>query len=70
MMDISVIVCCYNGVRRLRPTIEHLARQKCSATLSWELVFVDNASTDGSADFVRQFAISEPFQRINASTLI
>ncbi len=66
MMDISVIVCCYNGVRRLRPTIEHLARQKCSATLSWKLVFVDNASTDGSADFVR---ILQYLNHSNESTL-
>lgn len=37
---------------RLRPTLEHLAKQRFSTILSWELVFVDNASTDGSAEFV------------------
>jgi len=51
MIQVSVIVCCYNGRSRLRPTIEHLLAQRTNVT--WELVFVDNASTDGSAEFVR-----------------
>ncbi len=51
MTDISIIVCCYNGKSRLRSTIEHLLAQR--TRVKWELVFVDNASTDGSADFVR-----------------
>lgn len=54
MKNISVILCCHNGAQRLRPTLDHLAKQRFSVKLSWELVFVDNASTDGSADFVRQ----------------
>lgn len=51
MIDCSVILCCYNGKQRLRPTLEHLAKQKVEASLKWELIFVDNASTDGSAAF-------------------
>ena len=50
MIDLSVIVCCYNGKGRLHQTIKHLALQK--TTLQWEFVLVDNASTDGSADYV------------------
>ena len=53
MVDISVILCCYNGKARLRLTLEHLAMQKVSPSLRCEFVFVDNASTDGSAEFVR-----------------
>jgi glycosyltransferase involved in cell wall biosynthesis len=49
MIDCSVILCCYNGKQRLRPTLEHLAKQKVEASLKWELIFVDNASTDDSA---------------------
>lgn len=51
-MDLSVIICCYNGKRRLRKTIEHLALQKTN--LQWEFVLVDNASTDGSAAYVQK----------------
>jgi glycosyltransferase involved in cell wall biosynthesis len=52
MYDISIILCCYNGKSRLRPTVEHIARQKVSK-LSMEFIFVDNASTDGSAEYVQ-----------------
>lgn len=51
MIDCSVILCCYNGKDRLRPTLEHLAKQKTDAALTWEFVFVDNASTDGCAAY-------------------
>lgn len=37
----------------MRPTIEHIACQHLDTDIKAELVFVDNASTDGSADFVR-----------------
>lgn len=47
MLDISVILCTYNGRTRLRPTLEHLALQKTNQ--QWELILVDNASTDGTA---------------------
>lgn len=51
MIDISVILCTYNGRSRLRPTLEHLALQETS--LQWELILVDNASTDGTAAYVQ-----------------
>ena len=49
---ISIVLCTFNGIARLKPTIEHLADQDlpCQA----ELVLVDNASTDGSASFVEE----------------
>lgn len=47
----SIVVCTHNGVARLRPTLEHLARLQVPADYSTELILVDNASTDGTADF-------------------
>jgi glycosyltransferase involved in cell wall biosynthesis len=43
---ISVIICCYNSAERLQPTLEHLARQQFERPLNWEIVLVNNASTD------------------------
>jgi len=48
---ISVIVCCYNSAARLPGTLEHLARQKVPEDLNWEVILVDNASTDDTAAF-------------------
>jgi glycosyltransferase involved in cell wall biosynthesis len=53
MQGISVIVCCYNSVDLLLPTLEHLAKQQVSEGIKWEVVLVDNASTDGTAAFAR-----------------
>jgi glycosyltransferase involved in cell wall biosynthesis len=54
LQGISVIVCCYNSVVRLPDTLAHLARQNVSGNLKWELLIVDNASTDQTAETARR----------------
>lgn len=51
MMGISVIVCCYNSVNRLKPTIEHLLNQVGIDKDQWEVIVIDNASTDDTFEF-------------------
>ncbi len=46
---VSVVVCCYNSVARLPPTLAHLARQRVPEEIPWEVVVIDNASTDETA---------------------
>lgn len=53
-MDLSIIICCFNGKSHLLPTLEYIAKQQYDANLEVELIFVDNASTDGSAIFVQK----------------
>jgi glycosyltransferase involved in cell wall biosynthesis len=45
-MHISLVVCTHNGAARLPETLRHLARQKLPASVSAEVIVVDNASTD------------------------
>lgn len=45
---VSVIICTFNGADRLRETIKHIAKQKTDPRLLWELILVDNASTDNT----------------------
>jgi glycosyltransferase involved in cell wall biosynthesis len=52
-LGVSVIICCHNSASRLAPTLEHLAKQECSPELSWEVIVVDNASSDGTAAVAR-----------------
>lgn len=47
---ISVIVCSYNGVEQLPETIKHLAQQDVQPGISWEVIVIDNASTDNTAE--------------------
>ncbi|MEO6719210.1 MAG: glycosyltransferase [Ferruginibacter sp.] len=65
---ISVIVCCFNSSSRLQPTLEHLCWQKKIPVESWEVIIVDNASSDDTAAKAtaiwNSFAVSKPAFKI------
>lgn len=46
---VSVIICCYNSASRIRETLRHLFLQKTESSLLWEIIIIDNASTDNIA---------------------
>lgn len=48
MKGISVILCCYNSAKRLPETLAYLAKQKVQDTLKWEVVIVNNNSSDNT----------------------
>jgi glycosyltransferase involved in cell wall biosynthesis len=48
---VSVVICCYNSRNRILPSLQYLAQQKVNA-IKWELIIVDNNSSDGIADFI------------------
>lgn len=50
---VSIIICCHNGADRLPETIRHIARQRVPAYIPWELLIIDNGSTDDSAGVAR-----------------
>jgi glycosyltransferase involved in cell wall biosynthesis len=47
---VSVLVCCYNSALRLPETIKHLALQQVPQHISWEIIIIDNASTDNTGE--------------------
>jgi glycosyltransferase involved in cell wall biosynthesis len=51
---VSVIICCHNSSARLPETLAHLSRQKVDPGVPWEVLIVDNASTDDTAQRARQ----------------
>ena len=58
--QISVLMPCYNGERWISEAIESVLRQTCD---DFELVLVDDGSTDSTLDVIRGYAEREP--RIN-----
>jgi len=46
---LSVIICCYNSALRLPETLKHLANQVVPEEIAWEILLIDNASTDHTA---------------------
>ncbi|MCQ6957277.1 glycosyltransferase [Mucilaginibacter aquariorum] len=47
---VSVLICCYNSASRLPATLRHLALQDVRPAIDWEIIVVDNASTDDTAE--------------------
>lgn len=48
-LDFSVVICTYNGEHRLPDVLKGLLWQLGSQSLAWEVIVVDNNSTDGTA---------------------
>jgi glycosyltransferase involved in cell wall biosynthesis len=52
-MDVSIIICTYNGADKIEKTLASILYQK--ATCSYELIIVNNASTDNTAEVVKKY---------------
>ena len=61
--SVSVVVPAYNAAATLAEQLEALAVQQCED--EWEVLVVDNGSTDGTADLARRFR-----RRFKAFTLV
>jgi glycosyltransferase involved in cell wall biosynthesis len=57
--DLSVVVCCFNSKSRIEKTLVHLFNQQVPENHSFEIIIVDNNSTDGTADYI--FQLNEQF---------
>lgn len=55
-MDLSVVICTWNNCRRLAVTLEAVSHCVIPDGLAWEVVLVNNNSTDGTAAVARAFA--------------
>ena len=56
MLDYSVIIPCYNEEGSLRELYDRLTRTCAEINGSYELIFVDDGSTDGSFT-IQQYAV-------------
>ncbi|MEB3831301.1 hormogonium polysaccharide biosynthesis glycosyltransferase HpsE [Phormidium sp. CCY1219] len=53
MVDLTVAICTYNGEKRVPEVLEALESQVNAAHFSWEILVVDNNSSDRTAQVVR-----------------
>jgi glycosyltransferase involved in cell wall biosynthesis len=51
---VSVVICCHNGAERLPATLEHLRSQVVPDHIQWEVLVIDNASTDATAEVAQR----------------
>lgn len=66
LKGVSVIISTFNGANKLQETLKHLALQK--ANIPWEIVLVDNASTDQTKELAEQIWNELGNQKIPFST--
>ncbi|RZJ53061.1 MAG: glycosyltransferase family 2 protein [Flavobacterium sp.] len=50
MKGVSIVICCYNSAKRLPETIKHLSLQGIPNEVAWEVIIVNNNSTDNTKD--------------------
>ena len=66
---ISVVVFCYNSEKRIEETLKHIALQKFTRKIEWELIVIDNNSTDGTVSVTdkiwKTFGCDIPFKIIS-----
>jgi glucosyl-dolichyl phosphate glucuronosyltransferase len=59
-MQISVILCTYNRCQTLRQALESMAAQVFREPVEWEVLVVDNNSSDGTREVVEAFCSRYP----------
>jgi glycosyltransferase involved in cell wall biosynthesis len=65
MIDgVSLIICTYNGGLLLPPTIKHICKQETDNNINWEVLFINNASTDNTIEVIKSNWDSEIPMRI------
>lgn len=52
-LNTSIIICCYNSFSRLAATLRHISLQRVTHEFTWEVILVDNNSSDNSSDIAK-----------------
>lgn len=63
-LDLSVVICTRDRAADLARTLEALAAVRVPAGLAWEVVVVDNGSTDDTPSAIRHLAGRLPIRRV------
>src|ERR1700761_2522471 len=62
-MLVTVGICTFNRAESLRRTLDSLVAVRVPANLAWEIVIVNNASTDHTDDVINQYGDSLPVSK-------
>lgn len=50
---VSIVICCYNSAGILPLTLKYIFRQVVPQNIPWEIIIVDNASTDNTSEIAK-----------------
>jgi len=69
MKGVSLIICCYNSASRLPETLRYIAHQEVGSDIIWELIIVNNASTDNTVSVAKteweKYSCNTPFKIVD-----
>lgn len=65
---VSIIICCYNSAERIAPTLKHIAQQHVPASILWEVIVVNNNSTDDTSSIA--WSYWEEYQSPTTMTVV
>jgi glucosyl-dolichyl phosphate glucuronosyltransferase len=63
-MDISLVLCTWNNAERLAMTLEAITRCVPAGNIAWEIILVDNNSTDHTKRIVDRFCARLPIHYV------
>ncbi len=63
-MQLSIVIPAFNEAEGIRPTLEQLSATMAGSDLEYEIVVVDDGSTDGTSDQVRELERELPAVRL------
>lgn len=64
MIDISVAIPCLNEAENVDAIVEAVIVEMNKAAVSYEIVFIDNGSTDGTIDLIKRICVSNDRVRL------
>jgi glycosyltransferase involved in cell wall biosynthesis len=58
-VGVSIIICTHNGKNRLPIVFDYINNLQIPVQVNWEVLIVDNASTDGTSDWIDELKLSK-----------
>ena len=58
-VGLSIVICTHNGKNRLPIVFDYINNLQIPVQVNWEVLIVDNASTDGTSDWIDEFKLSK-----------
>lgn len=64
MLDLSVVICTYNGEARIGQVLERLRSQLQTNSIDWEILVVDNNSSDNTQQIINTYQAQMPLRYV------
>ena len=57
LSGVSILMCTHNGAQKIEMTLKHLLAQQINSDIQWEIIVIENASTDRTFQIVNEFRL-------------